>query len=336
MRTSRFTLLILLCALSVWTAAGQQKLAQTGMKFLIVGTDARGEGLGEAMTSIEGNASAMFFNPATMARMEALTSVSVSGAKFIADINHAEMGIAYSPAGGDYGVIGVFIHFVDYGTFDGTMLAPNAQGFIETGPFHPSGMALGVSYARALNDKFSLGGSAKWVRQSLGISVNGYDASDNLIKVNNSLGTAAFDFGLLYRTGFKSLNFGMVVRNFSKEVSYEKESFQLPLTFTIGASMNMLDLSGIQKSDHALLLTLDAEHPRDFAEMVRFGAEYIFQDFLSLRVGYVSPQDEYKFTYGIGVHTSGTGRSMGIGVDYAYTHWTTFGDVHRFSLQFSL
>jgi hypothetical protein len=336
MRTTKLRLLFLLCALSVWTAAGQQKLAQTGMKFLEVGTDARAEGLGEAMTSVEGNASAMFFNPATMARMQGLTSVSLGNTKFIADINHYEGGIAFSPAGGDYGVIGVFVHFVDYGTFDGTIVATNDQGFLDTGPFHPSGMAVGLSYARALNDKFSVGGSAKWVRQSLGISVNGYDASGSEIKANNSLGALAFDFGLLYRTGFKSLNFGMVVRNFSREVEYQKESFQLPLTFRIGASMNILDLTRIQKSDHALLLTFDAEHPRDFAETVRFGAEYVFQDFLSLRVGYVSPQDEYKFTYGIGVHTSGTGQSMGVGIDYAFTHWTTFGDVHRFSLQFSL
>lgn len=337
MRPTRSIFIVALCILCVCMAAGQQKLAQTGMKFLTVGTDARAEALGEAMTSIEGNATAMFFNPSTMARMSGLTSVTLGDTKYIADINHYEGGIAFSPAGGDYGTIGVFLHFVDYGEFIGTIRSDtDPLGYTETGAFHPSGLALGVSYARALNDKFSVGGSAKYVRQSLGISVNSFDPLGNTVQKNNTADVMAFDFGLLYRTGFKSLNFGMVVRNFSKEIHYEKEDFQLPLTFRIGVSMNVLDLTHIEKSDHALLVTFDAEHPRDFAETVRMGVEYVFDDIIALRVGYVSPQDEYKWTYGIGLHKNGLLGSMGLGLDYAFTPFGIFGDVHRISLQFSL
>jgi hypothetical protein len=307
------------------------------MKFLTVGTDARAEALGQAMTSIEGNASAMFFNPSTMARMSGLTSVTLGDTKYIADINHYEGGIAFAPAGGDFGTIGVFLHFVDYGEFLGTIRSDASPlGYIETGAFHPSGLALGLSYARALNDKFSIGGSAKYVRQSLGISVNSFDALGNEVQKNNTADVMAFDFGLLYKTGFKSLNFGMVVRNFSKEVHYEKEDFQLPLMFRIGVSMNVLDFSNIRSSEHALLVTFDAEHPRDFAETVRMGVEYVFEDIIAVRVGYVSPQDEYKWTYGIGVHKNGLAGSMGLGLDYAYTPFGIFGNVHRISLQFSL
>ena len=337
MMTKRSGFILALCAICVGVAAGQQKLAQTGMKFLTVGTDARAEALGEAMTSVEGNASAMFFNPSAMARLSGTTSVTLGDTKYIADINHYEGGIAFAPAGGDFGVVGVSLHFVDYGEFLGTIRSDaNPLGYEETGAFHPSGLALGLTYARALNDKFSVGGSAKYVRQSLGISVNGFDALGNEIQKNNSADVMAFDFGLLYRTGFKSLNFGMVVRNFSKEIHYEKEDFQLPLVFKIGISMNVMDLTNVEKSEHALLVTFDAEHPSDFAETVRLGVEYVFDDLVALRVGYVSPQDEYKWTYGIGIHKSGILGPMGLGLDYAYTPFGIFGDVHRISLQFSL
>lgn len=338
MRTTQLRLLLLLCALCAWTASGQQKLAQTGMKFLEVATEGRAVGLGEALTSVEGDASAMFYNPATMSRLSSPVSVTVSDAKYIADINHYGGAIAIEPSGGDFGVFGVALHFVDYGQFDGTIVDPSSsQGFQDTGPFHPSGVSLGVSYARALNDKFSLGGTAKYVRQSLGIAVTAIDPGTGArTQSSNSADVMAFDFGILYRTGFKSLNFGMVVRNFSREVEYEKEPFQLPLTFKLGISMNVLDLSHVDQSNHALLVTLDAEHPRDFAEMVRVGLEYRFQEIISLRVGYVSPQDETKWSYGIGLHKSNIMGALGFGLDYAYTPFGIFGSVHRLTVEFAM
>ncbi|HTY57775.1 MAG TPA: PorV/PorQ family protein [Bacteroidota bacterium] len=337
MRTTQLRLLLLLSALCVWTAVGQQKLAQTGMKFLTVGTEARAVGLGEALTSVEGDASSMFFNPATMSRLATPVSVTLSDAKYIADINHYGGAVAFAPAGGDIGVFGVSLHFVDYGEFLGTIIDPSSpQGYQDTGPFHPSGLALGVSYARAINDKFSVGGTAKYVRQSLGIAVTAIDPSGTRVQSSNTADVMAFDFGILYKTGFKSLNFGMVVRNFSREVEFEKEPFQLPLTFKLGISMNVFDLSRLDPSEHALLVTFDAEHPRDFAETVRMGVEYRFAQMISLRVGYVSPQDETKWSYGVGLHKANILGTLGFGVDYAFTPFGLFGNVHRLSVEFAL
>ena len=338
MRTTQLGILLLLCALCAWSASGQQKLAQTGMKFITVATDARAVGLGEALTSVEWDASAMFFNPATMARQGSPVSVALSNARYIADITHYGGAIAFAPSGGDYGVFGVSIHFVDYGAFEGTIVDPAASGgYDETGIFHPSGVAAGVTYARALNDKFSIGGTAKYVRQSLGIAVTAFDPVTNArIQSSNSADVMAFDFGLLYKTGFKSLNFGMVVRNFSREIQYEKEPFQLPLTFKLGVSMNVMDLARSENSDHALLVSFDAEHPRDFAETVRMGVEYRFQDMIALRIGYVSPQDETKWSYGIGLHKANIAGTLGLGIDYAYTPFGLFGSVHRLSVAFEM
>jgi hypothetical protein len=317
-------------ALLAGSAAGQQKLAQTGMKFLNVGADARAVALGEAVTSLEGSSPSMFSNPASMARITDFATVSLARTQWIAEITHNYGSIAFAPWGGEYGVIGVFVQAVDYGVFQETILDQGTQGFLDIGTFRPTAAVFGLGYARALNDQFSVGGNLKYARQSLG------DATVQLgqEKQGNSVGVAAFDLGILYRTGYKSLNFGMSVRNFAREIYFQKEGFQLPLTFKIGISMNVADLADIDRDMHGLLITLDAEHPRDYFEQVHVGAEYVFMKILALRVGFVSPADEYNISYGVGLRKAFEG--LGFGLDYAYTPFGIFGGVHRFSFDFSL
>ena len=335
MRKAPIVVPILLIACVVLTLPGfaQQKLAQTGMKFLNVSTDARAVALGEAMTAVETNSSAMFFNPACMARLDGMANVSLGQVSWIADIKHNYGSVAISPSGGEYGVLGVMVQSVDYGDLLMTVKPGNAQGYEDLGTFSPTGLMIGVGYSRALSDKFALGAIAKWVQQDLGEGVVSYDANGQAITQGNKANTFAFDFGLTYKTGFKSLNFGMVVRNFAKEVRYINEGFQLPLTFRVGVSMNVLDFTAADKNMHQFLLTLDAEHPRDFAERIKIGGEYVFLNLLSLRAGFISRADEQKFSYGVGLHK--TLGSVGLGLDYAYTPYGLFGDVHRFAFQFS-
>jgi len=313
----------------------QTKLAQTGMKFLSVGTDARAVGLAEANTSLEGNASSMFYNPASMASVSGFTSLMLGQTKWIADINQYYGAVAISPSGGEWGVFGVMVQSVDYGVFQGTIRANNDKGYLDESDipgldFKPNAFMFGIGYARSLSEKFSIGANAKYVRQFLGDAV--YDAS--LDKAGNTASVWAFDFGILYRTGFKSLDFGMTVRNFSREVRYVNEGFQLPLTFKIGVSMNLLDFTDLDRNTHSFLLTVDAIHPRDFQEQIMVGAEYVFLKTLALRIGYVGPADEHGISYGAGVQAELA--KLNFGLDYAYVPFGVFGDVHRFTFQFSM
>ncbi len=336
MRTQRgvVSFIALLCVLTAIDAPAQQKLAQTGMKFLNVLPDARAAALGEAMTSLEGPASSLFFNTASMGRMTGLSSMFVSHTQWIADIKHMYAAAAFSPFDGEYGVIGFNFQAVDYGVFEETILWNNDAGYLDLGTFKPSAIMVGIGYARALNDKFSVGGNVKYVRQSLGDGTNALAANGDPVKVSNTTSVFAFDFGILYKTGFKSLNFGMAIRNFAKEVMYQKEGFQLPLTFKVGVSMNALDMTDADPTMHKFLIAVDAEHPRDFAEQVRLGGEYVFMDILSLRGGYVSGGDEYGMSYGVGLKKDFDG--FGLSLDYARTPFGVFGAVNRFSFQFSL
>lgn len=329
-----YKLILISCLLITTTAVfGQQKkLAQTGMKFLSVSSDARGAAMGDALTSLEGGSSAMFFNPASMAEMEDMVSVSLGQTNWIAEINHIYGSLAFSPNGGNLGVFGLFFQSVDYGDMMGTIIADNEQGFIETGTFSPSAMAVGIGYAKSLSEKFSIGGNVKYVFQDLGTGLIGLSPTAGRTIVNAKANVIAFDFGVLYHTGFRSLNFGMNIRNFSQEAKFVKEGFELPLTFKVSLSMNMMDLFDVNQEMHRLNVALDAVHPRDYDQQINLGAEYIFMNTLALRAGFSTPNDEHNFTTGVGIQQRIAG--VMLAANYGYTPYTVFDPVHRITLQF--
>lgn len=317
-------------------ASEYDKIAQTGFQFLSVSSDAKASALANAATSLEMYSSSLFFNPAGMATMNKKIDFAFSMNKWIADINHNTFSAAFSPVNGRYGVFGVSVQSVDYGDIIWTTVANNEQGYIDSqDPTFMGGMgdlnagSIGAGYARTLSDHFSIGGQVKWVHQRLGESV--IPASDSTTKkIKNELFPLAFDFGTLYKTGFKSLQFGMSVRNFSEEIKYSQESFQLPLVFSMGLSMDLMDLIEWQGPKQSAMLSIDATHFRSHREQLLIGLDYTFIDVLSLRLGYISGNDEDNVTFGFGLSY------YGVVLDYAYTPFGVFDNVQRFSARFSL
>jgi len=309
---------------------GQKKLAQTGFEFLSVGSHGRATAMGEAYTCASGTSSALLYNPAGLAGMPVTFDLSASLNRWIADITHFSFTAAFRPWKERYGVVGVSALWVDYGEFLGTMVWGNGQGYVDTEVFTPKAMALGLGYAKSLTDKFSVGGQVKWVAQSSGRNVVPSGASaTGLTVVKSALSAAAFDFGTLYRTGFKSLNFGMSVRNFSKEIQFVQEGFQLPFTFRMGVAMNVLDLLPDPSSSHVLNLAADLVHPRSHDEYLCLGAEYLLLNTLALRAGIITGQDENGATYGFGI------QRFGLALDYAYTPFGVFDNVQRLTVRVS-
>ena len=313
-----------------------EKLAQTGFKFLSVSPDARSAGMANALTAApRGSSISMFHNPASMARFGEFLHVATGQTQWIADVNYNMASLALRPADGIYGVFGLSLVAVDYGEYRATVRANNTKGYEDYGDIgltnpNPTALGVGVSYSRTLTDQFAVGGNVKYARQSLGTSVlsggeGGYESEDY------SMGTVVFDFGVLYQTGFRSLNLAMSARNFSRELTYVSENFELPLTFQIGMSMDVMDLTSFDADMHNLLLSVEAERPRDFSEQLKVGGEYEFMDVFALRAGYLFPSDERGVNVGAGVHPELGGLSFG--ADYAYTSFGVFDNVHRITLQ---
>ena len=339
--------LLITLLLSNCFAQDFQKLAQTGFGFLSVVSDARASGMAEAMTSLQTNSSSLFFNPAGMARMENFVEVSGSTNQWIADIKHYTVGMAINPAHGDYGVLGFSLQYVDYGSFIGTQVnKATDRGYDDIGIFKLNALAIGVGYAKSLTDRFSVGAQVCWARQNLGDSyipnenkiIPLRDSSGNVIPnqyadsaytATNKLTPLVFAFGTQFKTGIKSLVFGMSVRNFSGDMKYAQEEFQLPLVFTLGISMDLMDFFEKAPLDQSLLMSIDASHYRDHPEQLKIGLEYKIMNILSLRGGYITNSDESGMSYGVGIS------KFGFAFDYSYTPFGIFSNVQRMSARFS-
>jgi len=306
----------------------EDKLGQTGFQFLSVANDARAAGMAEAVTGLEMNSTSLFFNPAGMARMENNIEVSFSQNQWIANIKHNALCFAIAPKQGRYGVIGLTFRSIDYGEIQGTKVWENTQGYLDTELMYPAAFSAGAGYAKYLTDKFSVGAQVNYTGQYLGKST--VPSGDTLAVKKNLAFSTAIDFGTLYHTGFKSLMFGMSVRNFSQEVTFEEESFQLPLTFNIGVSMNVLDLFDMDPGLNSCVIAIDASHPRSYPELLNIGLEYLYLNTFAVRCGYKFVHDEQKYSFGVGV------RKFGITVDYAYTPFGVFDTVQRFTFKINI
>lgn len=314
---------------------GQVKWAQTGFNFLSVSSDARASAMGDAVNSISGYSGALFHNPATMAEMPSLLNATFSVNNWIADINYLSFSMMVSPFSGDYGVIGLSFQSVDYGDVLGTVVWNNEKGYIDTEIMNPTALAVGVGYAKMISDRFGVGAQVRFAYQSLGKSA--IPDGTNLRTKQNVADAIAYDFGTIFKTGIESLAFGMSIRNFSKEVKYEEEGFQLPLIFTLGISANIFDFVKVPGPEQSLLVSLDSTHPRSHPEQVKIGAEYQFMKLFSLRGGYITGNSEDDVTFGFGVSSEGLDiTSVNFEFDYSYTPFGVFDNVQRFTARFSL
>ncbi|MCK4716951.1 MAG: PorV/PorQ family protein, partial [Candidatus Marinimicrobia bacterium] len=288
--TSTILISAILCFSTLTYGGKYKKLAQTGLQYLSVETDARATAMAGAMTTVCNGSASLFANPATLALMNGMIDATFSQNSWIADIKHNMVSAAYRPLDGKFGVVGVSMISVDYGKMQGTMAWPNDQGYIDTEMFNPTALAVGVGYAKSLSSQFAIGGHLKYAGQQLGKSI--VEIEDSLAVRKYKVFAPAFDFGTHFKTGWKSVAFGMSVRNFSSEIKYENEGFQLPLTFQFGVSMDLIDFVPEMLELHKLICSIDAAHPRSYPEYINVGLEYAFKDLLAIRYGYMGNRDE--------------------------------------------
>ena len=326
--------LTLILSLTSAGFAEYTKLAQTGFQFLSVVSDARGAAMAGAMTTIPYGSGSLFFNPACMAEMDSKVDIIASKNSWFAGINHTTLSLAVNPANKRYGVFGFTAQSVNYGEIQGTMVWGRDQGWVETNTFTPSSISFGAGYAVQLSDRFSIGSQVKYAAQQLGTGVleinpTEIDKQDSLAVNKFSTSAVAFDFGTLFKTGYKGIAFGMNVRNFSNEVSFIKDNFQLPLTFTMGISMDLMNLMPNMADGHALMLSVDAVHSRSYPEYLNIGMEYKLLNMLYLRYGLLTNRDERNASFGFGVSR------FGLGVDYAYIPFGILDEVQMITVRFT-
>ncbi len=319
--------------LSSLDVVAQKKRAQTSMKFLSVSPAANAAGMSNAVTALELGSASVFYNPAAIANSDSKYDFTGGVVQYIADINYNSASFTYRPSNRDFGVIGFNVLAVDYGNILSTVVdGSSSTGYQDVGTISPSAVAIGVAYANAITDQFSVGANLRYVSEDLGSVNMESDGSGGYLNESFSANVLALDFGVLYKTGFKSLNFAMAVQNFSKEITFDDESAELPMTFKIGLAMDVLDLTNIDGSTHSLLVSLDARRPRDYDEQLVLGLDYGFMNRFNIRGGYAVPSnDEESFSFGGGI-VQPIGK-INLAVDYAYTEFGVFGNVNRISFR---
>lgn len=309
---------------------GLNKLAQSTMNFQLVSISPKASAMGEAFYSIGSGSESVFYNPAGLSTTKAQFDVTLNYTQWIADIAYLGGSFAYNM--GNYGTVAFSVLSVDYGTIYATSLDPSAtsaSGYIENGTMSNVGAySIGLSYAKSINEKFSIGGNIRLVGQNLGTNtfVDGSTVDNNAQKL-------VFDAGVLYNTGYKDFRFGMTIRNFSSNIKREEIDEQLPLTFTMGGAVNVLAFVLPESKNDVLTLAVDFLHSNSYSERVNIGAEYKFLGMIALRAGYQTNRDIASWSAGAGFNTELSGYDLQ--VNYSFSKMDVFDNVNRISVNFA-
>ena len=304
---------------------------QTTMNFLQIGVSPRAAGLGNTVSALSKGVESVFGNPAGLTEMNTDFEAFVSSTQWFADIKYLAGAIAWN--GQEYGAFALSFVVVDYGTIKGTSLVPksslgvNGNLYTLNGDLNNVGAyAFGLTYVQKVSDKFSIGGTVKYVGQQLGEAV---DANGSMSQFNAN--KWAFDAGVKYYPGIESLRLGMSMRNFSTFVQYQAFASPLPLAFAVGIGANVMDFinKDIAK-DHSVLVSTEFIHPNNYTDRINAGLEYSFMDMFSLRFGYESNHDVLDWSAGAGVKQSIGG--IVFDVNYSFSHTLYFDGVNRFAL----
>ncbi|MDG5766282.1 PorV/PorQ family protein [Balneolales bacterium ANBcel1] len=313
--------------LSTESAAQTAKVAQSGMTWLNMPVGARAAGMGSAHVAVANDAGSFFWNPAGYAFTEG-TSVFANRTQWIADINVSSGAVSHNL--GNWGVVGLNMTSLDWGTFHGTIRSDHAdQGYEDTGTFSVSSLAAGASYGFRISNQFGVGLNVKYLYENLGSTyVGNFDSPE---RASAKMHLIALDFGTIYYIGYRDLRLGVSIRNFSNEQAYRADEFALPMTFRMGLAMDVLSIFS-ENENHTLTVASDFIHSRDYTERLDSGLEYGFRNQFFLRGGYKINYDIESFSLGAGVNVDAMG--VRTKVDYAYLHMEFFDSVHMLTVNF--
>ena len=316
---------------------GFSKVSTAAAQFLKIGVGARAMGMGETFVAVANDASTLYWNPAGLTNIKS-ASLMVSHSQWFADIYHDFAAMAIPLNNNDF--IGISAIALNTDEQEVTTIdQPDGAGIF----YDVSDIAIGISYARALTDRFSTGITAKYIQQ------NAY---------NETARSVAIDIGTYLRTGYHGLTIAMCMSNFGGRMKLEgrdlialvdindeidgnyrtdarlkTESWPLPLNFRVGIAMDIM--GGVDpffsSQDNRFTLAIDGNHPNDNEERVNVGGEYSWREMLFARVGYKINYDVEKWAFGGGLKFD-IGQQK-LAIDYAMVDFADLGTVARFSVE---
>lgn len=342
--TSVKIFLLILIFLSVNQSLYSQNVSKTGTtaaSFLEIGVGAPANAMGGAFVGLANDASTLYWNVGGIATLNQYEAILVHTG-WIADTKFDYAGLVIPL--GDFGNFG--LSFTSLSMEDmkvTTVEQPDGTGE----NFSASDISVALSFAKKFTDRFSIGITAKYIKQSIW---------------HMSSSAFAIDAGTLFRTdllggmtiGAVMSNFGTPMRLEGRDSRYfiridetkqgsneriptniELDSWDLPLHFQIGVSTPVF-----QYDDYKLTVSVDAIVPNNNYQSLNVGAEFSFMDFFSLRGGYNSlylnrqyqKDSEGGLSFGAGVNSKMLLSAATVNFDYAFRDFGKLKNVHSFSI----
>ncbi len=328
-----FKLIIVIC-LFTGSVISTTKTGTTVGQFLKIGVNARAMGMGESGVANSTDLSSLHYNPACLSRFN-VQEVTFSQSSWLVETNF--MNFSASMNFNQLGIIGIHVTNLDYGEEKvRTIENPNGNGEY----WDAQDLNIGLSYAKNLTDRFSIGGQIKYISQQIW---------------HMQSSTIAMDIGALFITPFKDVRLGMSITNFGGKMMlegrdvrfyedpdetmygnndqipsmYELSRWPIPLTFRVGLAGEVINSNGIKWT-----LAVDALHPSDNSEYLDVGTELELFRKLFLRAGMrtlFAEDQEGGASLGIGIKQAVT-PSLKIKVDYAWVDYGVFEYVNMLSV----
>jgi len=335
-------LVLLLCTMAFTQpilAQSINKVGTSGAVFLRIPVGAQAIGMGSAFVSMQNDPSALYWNPAAVASIRENTLL-VDHTLWLPGIYFDFVGLTIPLA--ELGTTGLSIGIMH--TDDMEITTPDQpMGTGET--FNASSFVVGLTYSRNLTDRFSIGGTFKYIRETI---------------YNDYASAIGFDIGTLYLTPFAGIRLGASISNFGTKIQMTGEDLYIPAVISnqqgtnqsITAKLNTdaFDLPLIMRigisdevfinDDFRLTLSMDGVSPNDNAQSVNLGGELgFFKDKFQLRGGYKDlflPNNEANFAFGVSLHEINLIGDVLVTLDYSYQNFVHFGNSNRFTLQIKL
>ncbi|OGU13940.1 MAG: hypothetical protein A2X61_16480 [Ignavibacteria bacterium GWB2_35_12] len=307
------------------------KVGAAGAQFLKIGIGARANAMGGAYTAVCNDLTSMYWNPAGLADIKTIA----------ANFSYTQW---FAGFGLNYGAISLplgenFTSALYALSFSSDRIKLTTMDRQEgLGSYLWSDVAVGATLAGYLTDQFSFGVTFKYIQTAFtGLSASGI----------------AFDIGTMYNTGIQGIKLGFSINNLGTEqkfsgqdlqatkklieqanaspldVQYLSNSYTIPLAFRAGATTDIMN-----DEENKLLAEIDFIAMSDVSEQFAIGAEYTWNNLLSVRGGYLIGQDQLGLSGGVGVNYIGGGFKGQI--DYSINPTRNFGLVNRISVGLTL